>query len=75
METARGFPHVGGSSDIHMNTAKGQTLANDIRMQTATSGSLDTTTLKGLGNLKLWEREFLDSAEVKRKATVAQLCR
>ncbi|KAF8989322.1 hypothetical protein BDZ89DRAFT_227230 [Hymenopellis radicata] len=55
---------------MHMNTAKakGLTLANDINTQTARGGS----TLK-LGAMHLWERELFESAEVKRKATVAQL--
>lgn len=64
METARGV------GDIHMATAKGYpTLADDIRMETARAAA----TLKN-NNLKVWERELIQSPEVKRKATVAQLC-
>ncbi|EPQ61171.1 kinase-like protein [Gloeophyllum trabeum ATCC 11539] len=51
-----------------MNTAKGMTMANDIHMETARGG----TTLKQPG-FQLWERELLDSPEVRRKSTVAQL--
>jgi hypothetical protein len=70
METARGLPKsLGSLSDIHMNTAKGYTLSNDIRMETARGG----TTMKQSPH-QLWERELIESAEVKRKATVAQLC-
>jgi cell cycle protein kinase DBF2 len=57
------------SGDIHMQTAKGWG-PDDVRMETAkgpTSGSRAPP-------LKLWERELLESSEVKRKATVAQLC-
>jgi cell cycle protein kinase DBF2 len=43
---------------------------DDIRTETAKAG---TTTMKQ-GGLLLWERELLNSSEVKRKATVAQLC-
>lgn len=68
MQTAKGLSG-GGIPDIHMQTAKGLTLANDINMQTARG----TSTLKG-GALKLWERELIESPEVRRKATVAQLC-
>ncbi|KAG9310253.1 kinase-like protein [Chiua virens] len=50
-------------------TAKGDHGWNDdIKMSTAKAG----TTLKPSG-FQLWERELLDSSEVKRKATVAQL--
>ncbi|KAH9075627.1 AGC/NDR protein kinase [Lactarius deliciosus] len=58
-----------GLPDVRMPlaTARG-TLSNDINMNTARSG----TTLKN-GNLQLWERELLESSEVRRKSTVAQL--
>jgi cell cycle protein kinase DBF2 len=61
-----------GSADRHllaMPTTKGMALSSDIIMDTARSD----TTLKG-GNLQLWERELLESSEVRRKSTVAQLC-
>lgn len=45
------------------------TLSNDIIMETARSG----TTIKN-NKFQLWERELLESAEVRRKSTVAQLC-
>jgi len=58
------------AGDVHMQTAKGWG-SDDVRMETAkpypTSGSRAPP-------LKLWERELLESSEVKRKATVAQLC-
>lgn len=58
-----------GSSDIHMATSRG-TLYPDIRMDTAKPD----TTIKKTG-LKPWERALVDSPEVRRKATVAQLCK
>lgn len=67
MDTAKGFP--AGLPDIRMNTAKGVTLTNDIRMETARGNN----TIKG-GQFQLWEKELLESSEVRRKATVAQLC-
>jgi hypothetical protein len=69
MDTAKGLSSMGGYADIHMGTARGLTINNDITMETARGG----TTLKQ-GGLQIWERELLDSAEVRRKATVAQLC-
>ena len=69
MNTAKGFAHY-SADDIHMATAKGLTLGGpDIRMETARGG----TTMKG-ASFQLWERELLDSGEVRRKSTVAQLC-
>jgi len=56
------------SSDVRMDTAKGMTMG-DVRMETARA-----TTYKKGAALQLWEKELLDSSEVKRKATVAQLC-
>ncbi|KAI0717491.1 kinase-like protein [Cerioporus squamosus] len=66
MNTAKGLTM--SVPDIRMNTAKGLTVDKDIRMDTAKPG----TTLKQPG-FKLWEKELLDSPEVRRKATVAQL--
>ncbi|KAH9982055.1 kinase-like protein [Lactifluus volemus] len=51
-----------------MPTTKGMALSSDIIMDTTRSD----TTLKS-GNLQLWERELLESSEVRRKSTVAQL--
>jgi cell cycle protein kinase DBF2 len=73
MDTAKNYMQVGNgmtSRDIRMDTAKNFTYSNDVRMDTA----VGSPTIKG-GGLKLWERELLESSEVKRKATVAQLCR
>lgn len=74
MDTAKGFPPGlgGGYVDVHMGTAKGMTMGgmNDVTMETARGG----TTLKQGGVQRIWERELLESAEVKRKSTVAQLC-
>jgi hypothetical protein len=56
--------------DIRMATAKGYTFSEDVRMETAKGG----TTLKQAG-LQSWERHLIESSEVKRKATVAQLCK
>jgi len=59
-----------GLPDVRMPLASARgTLSNDINMNTARSG----TTLKN-GNLQLWERELLESSEVRRKSTIAQLC-
>lgn len=69
METAKGLPTLGSYVDVRMGTAKGLTMGADITMDTARGG----TTLKQ-GGPQLWERELLESSEVKRKATVAQLC-
>lgn len=66
MNTAKGTLY--NMPDIHMGTAKG-TLYNDIRMDTAKP---DTTIKKG--GLKPWEKALIDSPEVRRKGTVAQLC-
>lgn len=71
MDTAKGLSSISNYPDIHMGTAKGFTLTNDITMETARGGG---TTLKQ-GGFQVWERELLDSAEVRRKATVAQLCK
>ena len=68
MNTAKGLPTEG--LDIHMNTAKGYTLGNDVRMDTA-KGSVSTIRQNGL---PMKDRAILESGEVKRKATVAQLC-
>lgn len=69
MDTAKGITM--GLRDIHMGTARGDHphWNDDISMDTAKNA----TTMKQTG-LKLWERELLESSEVKRKATVAQLC-
>lgn len=66
--------------DVRMGTAKpvasgGAAMAtartpNDVHMETAKAG----LTLRQ-GATKAWERELLDSPEVKRKSTVAQLCK
>lgn len=57
-------PAVDGLPDVRMATP-----SNDIIMETARSG----TTLKN-NKFQLWERELLESPEVRRKSTVAQLC-
>lgn len=72
MDTAKGMTM--GLPDIRMNTAKAMTLGNDIRMDTARGLGGGTSTLKN-NPLKSWEKELLDSTEVKRKSTVAQLCK
>lgn len=70
MDTAKGLTSMQNFADIRMATAKGHPLHDDIRMETARGA----TTLKQ-GGLQVWERELLESSEVKRKATVAQLCK
>lgn len=52
-----------------METAKGMTMG-DVTMETARG----TGYKKTAPNLQLWEKELVASPEVKRKATVAQLC-
>jgi hypothetical protein len=61
---------MGTYADVHMATANGLTLKADITMNTARGG----TTLKQ-GGLQMWEKQLLGSYEVRRKATVAQLCK
>lgn len=59
-----------GLRDIHMSTAKGGHGWNeDIGMDTKKA----VATVKPSG-FQLWERELIESSEVKRKATIAQLC-
>ena len=58
------------SPDVRMATANMKGLSiKDVHMETLKPG----TTIKR-GGLQLWEREIIESPEVKRKATVAQLC-
>ena len=53
-----------------MAAAKGYSLAGDVTLETARgSGATIRRGFKG------WERELLESPEVRRKATVAQLCK
>jgi hypothetical protein len=58
--------------DVRMRTAKGQPNlsvdATDVRMSTL------APTVKAQPVFKPWERVALDNNEVRRKATVAQLC-
>ncbi|KAF9489201.1 AGC/NDR protein kinase [Pleurotus eryngii] len=73
MDTAKGLTNMGGFPDVRMATAKGMMTygPGDITMDTVRAG---TTMKQGGGHaFQLWERELLDSPEVKRKATVAQL--
>ncbi|KIM81702.1 hypothetical protein PILCRDRAFT_821045 [Piloderma croceum F 1598] len=65
METAKGMPTDMG--DVSMGTARAP-WNDDIQMETARAG----TTMKQ-GGLQMWERELMESSEIKRKATVAQL--
>jgi hypothetical protein len=57
-------PAVVGLPDVHMTPH-----FNDTIMDSPRPG----TTLKN-GKFQLWERELLESSEVRRKSTVAQLC-
>lgn len=71
MNTAKGFTgrwQLAGS-DIHMATAKGVPTYKDVRMDTAKP---DPT--KKMGGLKARDRVRMEDPEVRRKATVAQLC-
>ncbi|KAJ3998856.1 AGC/NDR protein kinase [Lentinula boryana] len=71
MQTAKGVP-PSGLNDYQMSTAKGMALGNDVRMDTAKASTSSVSTIKQSG-LPLKDREILESSEVKRKATVAQL--
>jgi hypothetical protein len=64
----RNMPQL-NTNDVRMDTAKGAT-TGDVRMETARGA----TTYKRGAALQLWEKELIESPEVKRKATVAQLC-
>lgn len=71
MNTAKGLTgkwQLAGS-DIHMNTAKGVPTYKDVRMDTSKP---DPT--KKMGGLKARDKLRMDDPEVRRKATVAQLC-
>ncbi|KAJ8488800.1 hypothetical protein ONZ45_g13822 [Pleurotus djamor] len=71
MDTAKGLTQMGGFPDVRMATAKGMMTygPGDVTMDTARGG----TTMKNGAAFQLWERELLDSPEIRRKATVAQL--
>lgn len=71
METAKGIPSSSSYNDVRMGTAKafGGTSSEDVRMETARGG----TTIRH-NKFKPWERQLVESPEVRRKATVAQLC-
>ncbi|KAH7911840.1 AGC/NDR protein kinase [Hygrophoropsis aurantiaca] len=72
MDTAKGITL--GLRDIHMGTARGGANWNDdIRMDTAKLDTTRNATTVKQNSFQMWEREFLESPEVKRKATVAQL--
>lgn len=67
-----------GYPDVHMNTAKGGTLA-DVRMATAknTLHDVHMNTAKNTLRPEKFtprQRKLLSSPEIQRKATVAQLC-
>jgi hypothetical protein len=66
LDSARGAP-TSGLPDGHMNTPRGHPYSDDVRMDTA------RMTLKP-GGFRMWEKDLLESPEVRRKATVAQLC-
>lgn len=57
-------------ADVRMAAANGLTLSADTIMDTARGG----LTLKQ-GGLQMWEKQLIESSEVRRKATVAQLCK
>jgi hypothetical protein len=52
-----------------MSGTRGYTFGSgDVAMETARGNTLRS------GGFQLWEKELLESSEVKRKSTVAQLC-
>jgi len=70
---ARGDHHYHYQKAAHLGVPGAPTqraYAEDVHMRTAKP---EETQVAPRG-LSLWERELLDSAEVKRKATVAQIC-
>lgn len=67
MDTAKDLTKRMKDMDIRMETARGFP-GDDVHMETARAAP----TAKAPG-FKLWERELLNSPEVKRKSTVAQL--
>lgn len=71
MDTAKGVPSS-NYSDIRMGTARpfGDAKPDDVRMETARGGA---ATLRQ-NKFQPWERQLMQSPEVRRKATVAQLC-
>ena len=71
MNTAKGVPSKWQSrSDVHMGTAKGFIPTfKDIHMDTAKQ---DPT--RKMGGLKARDKLRLEDPEIRRKATVAQLC-
>ena len=73
METAKGVPSATNYSDVRMGTAKPFGLSpDDIKMETARGGG-QTSTIRH-HKFQPWEKALVESSEVRRKATVAQLC-
>lgn len=56
--------------DIRMATAKG----NFVTRHDPSNQPINQASTIKKGALKIWERELVEAPEVKRKATVAQLC-
>ncbi|KAG2023673.1 AGC/NDR protein kinase [Coprinopsis cinerea AmutBmut pab1-1] len=70
METAKGAPTMSSYNDVRMGTAKAFSAnPDDIRMDTARGSG---TTVRA-SKLKPWEAALVQTPEVKRKSTVAQL--
>ena len=69
------------ADDIHMETVKTGFETNSDLLSRLKDGNDDIhmqtvkTIAPSKAPIKPWERELLDSPEVKRKATVAQLCK
>lgn len=57
---------VVGLPDVHMAPLSNDTITGSLLARPG-------TTLKN-GKFQLWERQLLESSEVRRKSTVAQLC-
>jgi cell cycle protein kinase DBF2 len=68
--------------DIHMDIRTNKSSAvvglPDVLMATLSNDTITETPRPGTtfknGRFQLWERELLESSEVRRKSTVAQLC-
>jgi hypothetical protein len=78
------YHHLISGTDIHMDTRASKSSAvvglPDVYMASLSNDTMTGsplarpgTTLKN-GRFQLWERELLESSEVRRKSTVAQLC-
>ena len=75
MATAKGFPTSDNIINFNNMASNNLKLGGGGGIQDVHMETLKKMTAKKPGSaLQLWERELLEAPEVKRKATVAQLC-